>query len=511
LAAETVRIAAGTSEVASGKSDRRFTDEAWTTNPFYQRLMQLYLTGSAFVGKLPDLTEMDWRSRERARFGLSLLTGALSPTNTILGNPTVMRKLIRTRGATLVRGARNAAQDIRDGRRLPRRSEPDHFQIGRDVAATPGAVVYRSEMVEVIQYAPTTERVRAVPLLIVPSNFAKHYVMDLDQRRSFVQYCLNQGLATYLMSWRDPSPAQAHWGMDAQVSSILEAIDVVTNVAGSETINLISVCGSTTATAAMLGYMAANGDRRINTATQMLAIYDAVLDEPFDLLAWLPIVRVLSRLQRRGLVEGRDLSAVVRTRKADSLIWPFFVTDYLLGESPVPNAVLFWGDHDQNVPGAMISDHLMLMEQRSLMVPNAFRVLGTPVDLSKIECDTFVTGAIHDFGTPWKGSVRAAEAFGGPVEFILCDADHVRSILPGRRAPQARYTAGGELGRGWEHWLSTAQERSGSWWPLWAKWLLERTPGEVPAPVALGSRRHKPMEPAPGLYVTRPPSVEPTR
>jgi polyhydroxyalkanoate synthase subunit PhaC len=512
LAGEAVRIAAGTSEVAPGKRDRRFQDGAWTTNPVYHRLMQLYLTGSAFVDKLPDLTELDWRSRERARFMLALLTEAMAPTNTVPGNPVVMRKTIETRGASLVRGARNAVQDLRAGRRLPRRSDPNAFRIGEDLAATTGAVIFRNEIMEVLQYTPSTETVRSVPLLFVSSYVNKFYVFDLDARRSFVKYCLDQGFATYLISWRDPSPEQAHWGMDAHVSALLEAIDVVTEVAGAEAINLVALCGGSTITAEALAYMAANGDRRANTATQLLAIYDSTLDESYDLLAWLPILRVIRRIRRRGLVEGRDFNLVLRLRSARAMIWPFWTAQYLMGESPGADTVLFWGDHDQNFTSGMLEDQLQLMEQRLLLQPNAVTVLGTPVDVSKVDCDTFVTGALHDYGTPWKGSVRAAEAFGGDVEFVLCDAGHVQSVLPGRRAPYARYAAGGELGQGWEHWLSTAEQRSGSWWPRWAKWLVERSPGNVPAPTALGSRRHPPMEPAPGTYVTLPPGAEmPTR
>jgi polyhydroxyalkanoate synthase len=509
LAGEAARIAVGTSDVAPRQEDGRFRDEAWTANPAYHRLMQLYLAGSEFVARLPELTEMDWRSRERAKFVMSLLTEAASPTNTIPGNPAVMRKVIETRGASLARGIRNAAQDVRAGRRLPRRSDPDHFTVGETVAATPGAVIHRTEMFEIIQYTPTTSQVRSVPMLVVSSFVNKHYVLDLDARRNFIRYCLDQGLATFLISWKDPSGAEAHWGMDAHISSLLEAIDVVTDVAGSETVSLLAVCGGTTLTAPTLAYMAANGDRRVSTATQLVAIYDATLAEPYDLLAWLPILRVLRRIERRGLVTGGDFNAILRLRNASAMVWPFWINNYLMGESPPPNEVLFWGDHDHNFTAGMLEDQLRMMEERTLIRPNAATVLGTPVDLSKVDCDTFVTGAVHDYGTPWKGSVRAAEAFGGEVEFVLCYSGHVQSILPGRRAPRARFAAGGELGRGWEHWLSTAEQRTGSWWPRWSKWMAERSPVKVPAPAELGNERHLPLDSAPGLYVTLPAGTEP--
>jgi polyhydroxyalkanoate synthase len=504
LLGEMVRIAAGISTVAPAPGDNRFTDPGWNSNPAYRRLAQAYVAGSNFVRSLPDLADLDWKTTERVRFALSTVVDAAAPTNTLPGNPAAIRRAVKTRGTSLLRGLRSASADLAAGRRLPMRSDPEAFRVGESIAATPGAVVYRNEMFELIQYSPTTERVRAHPVLILPSHVNKHYVLDLHPRRSFVRHAVDRGLAAFCISWRNPTSAHQGWGLDAYVEQCLEALDVVTEISGGDQAHVVGTCSAAMTASALLGYLARKGDHRVATLTLLLAVIDGQQHDVDDLFSWEAVLRASRRIRRGAIVPGRDMTVLFRARRPNQMIWNFWVRNYLMGEIPPPSDVLFWSDDDQNFPSALQDDFVDLFERSALLDANAATVFGSPIDLSKVDCDSYFLAAEHDHTSPWRSAFRATDAFGGRSDFVLSLAGHVQALIAGPRNPTARFMVEGLLGSGPDHWRATAATRTGSWWRHWAAWIGERSGELVPAPPKPGSRRFPAIEPAPGRYVHQP-------
>jgi polyhydroxyalkanoate synthase len=507
LAAELARalvalakVAAGTSDARPSQSDRRFVDDAWEAG-LHRRLMQAYLVCRATTHGLVDRAEMGHLATERARFGLTLVTEALAPTNFLLTNPTALGRARESRGASLVRGARNALTDLLTNGGMPAQVDPRPFVVGENVAATPGAVVHRTEVFELIQYTPTTPQITGTPLLVVPSQVNKYYFADLSPGRSLVEFTTNEGMPTYAISWRNPDKRHADWGFETYLAAVKEATDVALAVSRSATVHLAGICGGGIMVSMLLAHLIADGDPRGASATLMVTHLDQEVESISRMFVGDPVVAAAKRRSaRKGILEGRDTARFFAWLRPNELVWAYYVNNWLLGEDPPSHELLFWNVDNTRLPARLHADYLDLYLDNPLAHANAIEILGTPIDLGAITVDSYVVGGTTDHVTPWKGCYRSACVLGGQSEFVLSVSGHVGTVVAAPGDPRARYLAAPVEGSDADAWLSAAEEREGSWWPHWVAWLRDRSEPSRRARAA-GSRAHPVSGAAPGEYV----------
>jgi poly[(R)-3-hydroxyalkanoate] polymerase subunit PhaC len=496
-------VAVGRADIAPQRSDRRFTDSAWTSNTLYRRLMQAYLVECAALERLVDAVDLDRKSRERARFAMTLLTQSLAPTNTLLGNPAALKRAWQTRGHSLLAGARNALRDLRHNGAMPSMVDTRPFSVGTNLAVTPGHVVHRSDVFELIQYSPTTPQVYTRPLVMIPPQINKYYITDLAPGRSLTEYAVAAGVPYFAASWRNPTPAQRDWNLDTYVAACLEAVDIACAITGSRDANLLGICAGGVTTACVLGHLAASGDQRANSVTFLVAGLETTDDSTVGMLASKPAVEVARRRSRRaGVLDGRDLGRMFAWLRPNDLVWNYWVSNYLLGENPPAFDILYWNADTTRLPAGLHADFLDITVDNALTKPGAIEVLGTPVDLSAVTCDAYVLGASTDHIIPWTAAYRTTQLLGGKSQFVLASSGHVQAILNPPNGAKGSYLTG----RGRppaEHavWRGRAEEHPGSWWDHWLTWLGRRSGRRRPAPATPGNHAHPPVEPAPGRYV----------
>jgi polyhydroxyalkanoate synthase subunit PhaC len=500
--AELVKVALGSSKVAPGARDARFADPAWTENPLYRRLMQAYLVWSDSVDRMAAAEDGDWRDEARARYATAFITSTLAPTNVLLGNPAALKRAFDTAGASLVQGTLNMLRDLRDNGGMPSMVDTGPFTVGENLAATPGAVVYRDEICEVIEYAPSTTSVRERPLLMVPPQINKHYFLDLAPGRSMVEYLVGRGVHYFTIVWRNPRPEHGHWGMEDYLEAQLRAMDVVSEVARSDNLNVLGACAGGLTTGLMLGYLAEQGDERVDSATFMISMLDTRFP---NILAMMATDRLQGQLQRDaelGKVYSRkDVARTFAWMRPNDLVFNYVVNNWLLGKDPPAFDILAWNDDSTNLSARFDRDMLDIFAHNRAATPGGVTVLGTPVDLGKVTCDTYVVAGKTDHITPWQPCYMTTQLVGGRSEVIITSTGHIQTIVNPPGKPRARYYAGPEPGPDPEAWMDEAEEHQGSWWPRYADWLLERSGPERPARTKLGSRKHPAGDPAPGRYV----------
>jgi polyhydroxyalkanoate synthase len=502
LGIEATKAMAGRSDVEPAKGDWRFKDETWQSNPGYRRIMQIYLAWSASMMAAVEEAELDWRNEFRARFWMEILTTAAAPTNTLLGNPAALKRAFETGGSSVVRGLRQLAGDAVHNRGMPTQVDRGAFEVGKDLAATPGAVVYRDEVCEVLQFAPAGARVHERPVLMVPPQINKYYFMDLAPGRSFVEHAVAHGLRFFVISWRNPSDEQADWDLDVYAEAVLRAIDVVRDISRSDDVNLLSLCAGGILTAGILSHLAAGSDTRVHTASFGVTLLDFDVPAPIGMFRIGPLVSLgRERSGRAGVLDGASLASVFNWLRPNDLVWNYWVNNYLLGKDPPRFDILAWNADATNLPARLHSTFLDIFQHNLLTKPGELRVLGTPVDLASVEVETYATGATTDHLTPWKGCYRTTQLMSGPSTFVLSNAGHIASLINPPGNPKAHYFAGPEPVEDPDAWLAQAQRRPGTWWEHWAGWVKERSGEERRAPERLGSRRHPVICEAPGQYV----------
>jgi polyhydroxyalkanoate synthase subunit PhaC len=505
LGRDTLRILRGTDGFEPAPKDKRFADPAWRTNPVYRRLAQEYL---AVTGSLTRLVEefetggADWREVEQVRFVVNALTSALAPTNTLPGNPAALKRAFDTGGASVLRGVGNMLTDLRRNGGLPAQVDRSAFTVGTDLGVTPGAVVHRGPVAEVLQYTPTTPTVRQRPLVIVPPPIGRFYFLDLRPGRSFVEYAVSQGVQVFLVSWRNPTGEQADWDLDTYAATVLDAIDVAREVTGSPDVNTLGFCAGGIVATTVLNHLAAEGDERVHSAGYAVTLLDFHSRAPIGAFSAPRLLDVARRNSRRaGVITARQMGAVFTWMRPDDLVFNYVVNQWLMGEDPPAFDILAWNADGTNLPARLHEQFLDIFGGNSLVHAGALKVLGTPVHLSRITLPTFVTGAITDHLTPWDGCYRTTQLLSGPSTFVLSNAGHIQSLVNPPGNPKASYWTGGRPGPSPHAWLDGAERHTGSWWEAWAEWVLPRSGEEVPAPDTAGSADHPPLEPAPGSYV----------
>ncbi len=506
FAAELTRITLGRSAVTPARGDWRFKDPAWTDNPAYRRMAQTYLAACTAVDSVVDGIGEDWHRSERARFVMGILTSAAAPTNTLVGNPAALKRAFETGGASLKAGAGNFLQDLVKNGAMPATSKPGVLKVGEELGVTPGGVVQHDEFAEVIQYTPVTTEVRARPLLVVPPPIGRYYFLDLQPGRSFVEYSVSRGLQTFLLSWRNPSPDQADWDLDTYAERILTAIDAVREVTGSDDVNVIGFCAGGILNTSVLNYLAARGDDRIHAAAYAVTLLDFGHSAPigaFSSARLLSIARWNSG--RAGVISARAMTNVFSWMRPNDLVWNYWVNNYLMGEDPPVFDILSWNADGTNLPAALHRQFLDIFERNPIVRAGELTVLDVPIDLERIKVPTYVTGAVNDHLTPWKGCFRTTQVMQGESTFALSNAGHIASLVNPPGNPKASYFTAALAGTtDPDEWLAGAEKRTGSWWEHWADWAVDRSGPEVQAPAELGSAEHPVISAAPGVYVRQP-------
>ncbi|MDB5468721.1 MAG: poly(R)-hydroxyalkanoic acid synthase [Caulobacter sp.] len=502
---ELVKILTGKSELEAGPKDKRFTDPAWRYNPLYKGAMQYYLAVQKGVAGWIDDVEFDELERARANFVTGMILDSLSPSNTLVGNPSAMKRAYDTGGGSLLKGLKNAYDDMTKNDGIVSQVDKRPFKVGENVANSPGAVVHRTEMMELIQYQPTTETVSEIPLLIIPPQINKAYVNDLSPDKSMVRYLTSQGIQVFLVSWRNPTRDFAHWGLGDYVDSLIEATDVVTQVSGSKKINVSGACSGGITTATLLSKLQARGDERINAVSLMVCVLDpdAGDSEAGALVSRHGIEMARQRSAKKGILEGSSLSRTFAWLRPNDLVWNYVINNYLHGDDPPPFDVLFWNNDSTNLTATLHSDYLSVYEHQPFRNHGEVELAGHKVDLSAVKNDVFVVAGVTDHITPWKACYRLTQLIGSPkVDFVLSQAGHIQALLNPPGNPKAKYFHSAERpGPSIDAWMNgQAEEKAGSWWPFWTEWLTERAGAKKAAPKTLGSRKYKAMEPAPGLY-----------
>ena len=505
LSAEVVRIATGRSAVEAERGDWRFADPTWNRNPVYKRVKQLYLASSRALTGIAEGADVDWKTRERALFGLGILTSAAAPTNTLPGNPAAIKEALETGGGSLARGVRHFVDDVRHNRGMPRQVDTSGFTVGENLATAPGAVVYRDEVMEVLQFTPTTSRVQSRPVVMIPPQINKYYFLDLSPGRSFIAYAVSRGIQFFAISWRNPRKEHGDWGLDTYAGAYLKAVDVARDITGCDDVNALGMCAGGITMTTALSHLAATDDPRVHSASYGVTLLDFSVPAMVGLFQARPLISVARRRSARARVlDGDTLASVFTWMRPNDLVWNYWVNNYLMGKNPPAFDILAWNADKTNLPGRLHGQFLDIFEGNLLAEPGGLTVLGSPVNLSAIKYDTYVTGGLTDHLTPWQGCYRATQLLSGPSTFVLSPTGHIQTQVQPPGNPKAHYFVGPEPGPDPEEWRAAAERRDGSWWEHWTAWIIERGGGDKPAPKQLGNRRHQVLDPAPGRYVLDP-------
>jgi polyhydroxyalkanoate synthase subunit PhaC len=503
LASELASIAAGRSAIAPGRKDRRFADPAWASNPLLRGTVQAYLAWAGTVESLLADADLGWRDNERMRFVLSNLIDAASPSNNPLVNPSSWKAAIDSGGLSTLRGLRSLASDLAAPPRVPAMVAPDAFEVGRDLAVTPGAVVARSDIAELIQYEPVTDAVHRFPLLIVPPMINKFYITDLAPGRSMVEYLVGQGHQVFVLSWRNPDARHRDWDLDSYGGAVVEALGALRAICEVPQASVCALCSGGIASAMVAAHLSTTG-KLGELATLCLGV--TVLDQAQAGTASAMIDRRTASLamaasRSRGYLDGRSLAEVFAWLRPNDLIWNYWVNNYLQGQTPPPFDILYWNADTTRLPAAVHRDFIEIALANALTKPGEATMLGSPVDLSKVDVDSYLVAGIADHLCPWQSCYRSTQLLGGTSRFVLSTSGHIASMVNPPTNPKATFQTGPDNPSDPRTWLRAAQTVPGSWWPNYSAWLAERSGGQKDRPPGLGGAGFAPLESAPGTYV----------
>ena len=506
LAVELASIAAGNSKIQAHPADRRFADDAWRDNPILRRVLQSYLAAGKTAQDLLEDAELSYDDHEKADFLIRNINEALAPSNSPVLNPTAIRTARQTKGKSLVAGAGAFAKDMRNAPRTPSMVEDDAFEVGKDLAITPGSVVMRTEMFELIQYQPTTKTVYRRPLLVVPPMINKFYAIDLAPGRSMVEYLVAQGQQVFVISWRNPTADNRDWGFDEYGASILEAMAATRKITGSKKTNIYATCSGGIVSTMVMAHLKKIGD---DDQVSGLGLAVTVLDQDHAGLATAALNEQTAKAAiavsaSRGYLDGRHLAEAFAWLRPTDLIWGYWVNNYLLGRKPPKFDVLFWNADTTRMPAALHKDFVETGLNNTLAKPNEAHMMGTPVDLSSIDVDSYVVAGVSDHICPWSACYATTQLIGGDCKFVLSNSGHIAAVVNPPTNPKANYRVAPSNPPTADEWLAEAEKQAGSWWVDFAKWLGKRGGGKVAAPTSLGSAEFPALSPAPGTYILEP-------
>ena len=494
------------SSVKPERGDRRFKDDAWTENAIFDFIKQSYLlTARSIHQTVSEVEGLDKKTAEKVDFYTRQYVDAMAPTNFLMTNPQVLRATVESGGENLVKGLKNLLDDLARGKGQLRvkMTDLDAFKLGENVAATPGKVVYQNELMQLIQYTPSTEKVLKRPLLIVPPWINKFYILDLRPKNSFIKWAVDQGLTVFVVSWVNPNEQLAEVAFDDyMLRGPLTALDMIEKATGVSEVNAIGYCIGGTLLASTLAYMAATDDKRIKSATFFTTMLD--FSEVGELSVFIDeeqLSLMEQHMARKGYLEGSHMASAFNMLRANDLIWSFVVKNYLLGEDPFPFDLLYWNSDSTRMPRQMHSFYLRNMYQNNkLREPGGIKLAGEPIDLSKVKQPAYFVSTHDDHIAPWKSTYDGARLLGSKVKFILGGSGHIAGVINPPSAQKYGFWTNSEWPESSDDWFANAQHNPGSWWGDWFKWVKRyggaqvkaRTPGDGELDV---------LEDAPGSYV----------
>ncbi|MBO4237201.1 PHA/PHB synthase family protein [Pseudonocardia alni] len=486
------------------EKDKRYADPAWEGNAWYYLARQEH---SLLADRLTELSQAA-RVSPTARRKLDWLVGqiveALAPPNAVVTNPAWPKKIVETGGLNIVRGARNMLRDAVQNQGMPRQVTPGAFQVGKDLAVTPGHVVFRNRLIELIQYEPQTDKVHEVPLLMSPPWINKYYIMDLAPQKSLVEWAVQHGHTVFMISYRNPDSSLA----DVTMSDYLQegpvtALDVVREITGRDTVNVAGLCLGGALSAAMTAWLEAKGDQRVNSLTLMNTLLDYSGPGQLGVFTDEKTVDRLERSMRKdGYLPATSMKTTFDLLRATDLVWNYVVNDWMLGEDPKPFDMLTWNSDSTRMPAAMQTEYLRTLYLENRFAEGKLELAGERLDVADIRPDSYIVTAESDHIAPWKSVYTGASKLGGTVRFVLSNSGHIAGVV-NPPSPKSRHWFGesDDLPARAEDWRDDATERKASWWEDWTPWIAERAGKEVAAPKKIGSDAHPPLEPAPGRYV----------
>ena len=490
---------------ADAPKDKRFKHPEWSENAVFNFVKDSYLVvAESILSAIRDVKGMDEASARKVDFYTRQFVDALSPSNFVATNPEVLTATLASGGQNLLRGLENLLADLErgNGRLAITMTDMKAFRLGENIATTPGKIVYQNELMQLIQYTPSTREVRRRPLLIVPPWINKFYVLDLQPKNSFIKWAVDQGHTVFAISWVNPDEKLAAKGLENyMLEGPLAALDAIESATGERSVNAIGYCLGGTLLASTAAYSAAKGDDRITSATYFATLVD--FTEVGDMAVFIDEEQLASlerRMRERGYLEAQDMATAFNMLRANDLIWSFVVSNYLLGKEHIPVDLLFWNSDSTRMPAAMHSFYLRKMYQQNLLAkPGGITLADTPIDLSKVRTPTFILATREDHIAPWKSTYAATRLYSGPIKFVLCDAGHMAGVIS---PPGTKYGhwANDELPSSPDEWFGGATPNQGSWWPLWDQWVTQLEGGRVPARQP-GSGELPIIENAPGSYV----------
>ena len=489
------------------KSDNRFRSELWQNNFLFDYIKQSYLIASQNIQKMvADAQGLDPQTARKVRFFTRQFVDALAPTNFVFTNPEVLKATVESGGKNLVDGLRNLLGDLERGGGKLAISMTDYkaFRLGENVATSPGKVVFQNDLIQLIQYSPSTAEVWRTPLLIIPPWINKYYILDLREKNSFIRWAVGQGHTAFVVSWVNPDQRFAKKGFDDyMLEGPLAALDAIEQTTGEREANVIGYCLGGTLFACLLAWLAAKGDaKRVKSATFFTALID--FTEPGELGVFTDEAALSSlekKMQERGFLEGSEMANTFNLLRANDLIWSFVVNNYLLGKDPFPFDLLYWNSDATRMPAKMHTFYLRNMYIKNLLTkPGGITLAGEPIDIAKITTPACFVSAIEDHIAPWKSTYMGAKLLSGPVKFLLAGSGHIAGVVNPPVPPKYCHWTNPDLPASADEWLATAQRHEGSWWPGWADWVSQFGGEKVPARTP-GEGKLKPIEDAPGAYV----------
>ncbi len=484
--------------------DRRFSAQAWDTNPAYYSLRQAYLATAAYLKAISSAGTVDPDTAKKAEIAVGLLVDAISPTNFLPTNPAALEKAFDTGGASLFKGARAFVDDMRNNNGRPRQVDASGFRVGENVACTPGKVVYRNDLMELIQYEPQTETVHERPLLCSPPWINKYYIMDLAPGRSFIEWAVQHGRTVFAISYRNATKEMSGTTMDDYlISGPQTAIDVIQEITGADTIDIVGLCLGGAMTAITAAYLTQAGDDRIGTLTLLNTMLDYT--QPGQLGAFTDqatVDRLEKKMRKKGTLEGESMAGTFDVLRANDLIFNYVVSNWLMGQKPPAFDILAWNADSTRMPAAMHAFYLRNFYVKNLLAKGELELAGRTIDLSVIKSPTYVVSAINDHIVLWESAYKTVNLVSGPVRFVLGSGGHIAGIV-NPPSPKAWFLAHDEEisapGTA-EVWRETAQRKAGTWWEDWTRWSTE-TAGDMIDPPPMGNDEHPVLGDAPGLYV----------
>ena len=496
-------IVAGKSERAPQAGDRRFSDATWKESALHSGMLKAYLAWGDAVSGFVDKTSLSDLDKARAHLVTEILIDAVAPTNSMLTNPAAVRKFVDTGGRSVWRGLKNYFDDLARNGGMPAMVDQSAFKVGENLATTPGAVIFRNELLELIQYTPTTAKAWKRPLVITPPQINKYYALDLSPEKSMVRFLLESGIQVFCVSWRNPTAANRDWGLDSYVAALDEAVDVAREVTGCDDISMMGSCsGGITSTA----YFATLGSAAEKIRNMVLAVClldpNTAGESAFGCLMTPETMRAAKETSRfRGIVDGHELARMFAWMRPNDLIWNYWVNNYLLGNQPPAFDILYWNADTTRLPAGLHGDYLDLYFTNPFINAGKLSLNGKTIDMSRIKADSYVIAGVTDHITPWKGVHKTGQIMGEGTTFVLSNSGHLQSLLNPPTNPKASFMIGTVNPSGPDAFVAAAEKRKGSWWLDWRDWLHARSGEEVAAPASLGSERHPALAAAPGTYV----------